>query len=151
MQFIIRNKKAVILWLATGIWTYIMFALSGQSAEDSARLSGGLTAYILRAFAFLDMPYDDLEHILRKLAHFCMFGVEGILMYASVKAGLKNHAGTIAAGICAVIAALNEYTQTFFEGRSCELRDVAIDFAGACMGIAAGVICYYLIKSRRRA
>ena len=38
------------------------------------------------------------------------------------------------------MAALNEYSQTFAEGRSCEPRDMLIDFAGAVLGIAAAVL-----------
>ena len=146
-----KSKKTLLLWILTAAWTYLMFSLSGQSAAESARLSGGLTEYILNLFASLNLPYAELEHILRKLAHFAMFGVEGMLVYLSMKSSRLIRPGMLSSVACVIIAVLNELCQLFFEGRSCELRDVVIDSAGSFLGIAFVSLCHYLMKSRRRA
>ena len=146
-----KNKKVPLLWLLTVVWTALLFVLSAQSGDESARLSGGLTAYILNLFSFLDVPYLELEHFLRKLAHFCMFGLEGLLAYLSLKNTVKRHAGWYAAAGCGLVAALNEYQQVFSEGRSAQIGDVVLDFAGAVLGMGFAGLCYYYMKSRRGA
>lgn len=152
-----KNKiKALVFWLLIAGWTVLMFSLSGQTAEASSKLSGGLTEYLLALLPEGFITFELLEHILRKTAHFCMFALEGFLMYMSVYLTFRSRRRAIilAAAANVAIASLNELHQLFFEGRSCELRDILINSAGAFTGIAVAVWayhCYLLIKSRRRA
>lgn len=137
-------------------WTVLMFSLSGQTAAESSRISGSLTEYLLRLLPEGAVSFEVLEHILRKTAHFCMFALEGSLMYMSLYLTFRNRrlAVVLSATASIALASLNELHQLFFEGRSCEFLDVVINSAGACTGIAAAVLayhCYMLIKSRRRA
>lgn len=148
-----KNKKALAFGLMTLLWTWLMFVLSAQPAVESAQISGGLTQWLLHTLALPQDVYAALEHILRKLAHFALFAAEGFLLHSALYFGLKNakRAVWISGGSCVVLAALNEGVQLFYEGRSCELRDIAIDSCGAFLGIAIACLCYYLIKSRRHA
>jgi len=130
-----------------------MFAFAAQNGEDSGKLSGGVTEFLMRLFSIEPSFRGNFEHIVRKTAHFCMFGLEGILLSLSLifsKVRWKT-AAVIAVPACIVLAALNEYAQTFADGRSGNLKDVCIDSAGAFLGIALVLICYYCMKSRRRA
>ena len=152
-----KNKiKALVFWLLIAAWTALMFSLSGQTAEASSKLSGGLTDYLLTLLPEGFITFDLLEHILRKTAHFCMFAMEGFLLYMSVYLTFRKRKTAVALSVSAsvLIATLNELHQLLFEGRSCEFLDVVINSSGACTGIAAAVLayhCYLLMKSRRRA
>jgi len=143
------NRRACLLWLLTLLWTALLFVFSGQSAQDSARLSGGLTQWLLDWLSFPGLPADQLEHILRKLAHFCMFGVEGLLVQLSLRSVLRGRGGIApAAAICLIVAGLNEFHQTFFAGRSAQLSDVALDFVGALLGMLLALLLHRL-RGRR--
>ena len=55
---------------------------------------------------------------------------------------------------CAAAAFVDEGIQLFAEGRGPALRDVALDFSGACAGMALGaavtLLLYWLIRPDRR-
>ena len=152
-----KNKiKAAVFWVMIAAWTGLMFALSGQTAEASSELSGGLTNWLLTKLPEGMISFELLEHLLRKTAHFCMFAMEGFLMYMSLYLTLRRRktALVLSASASVAIAVLNELHQLLFEGRSCEFLDVIINSAGACAGIGAAILayhCYLLIKSRLRA
>ena len=154
---VLKNKiKAAVFYLLIALWTAVMFSLSGQTAEASSRLSGGLTDWLMALLPEGMISFELLEHLLRKTAHFCMFAMEGALMYMSLYLTFRHRkrAMVLAMGASVVIATLNELHQLMFEGRSCEFLDVVINSAGACAGIAAAILayhCYLLIRSRRQA
>lgn len=126
------RKHTLILWLITIAWTALLFALSGQNGEESAGLSEMLTRFVLRIFPALPLSFDTLHILIRKTAHFTIFGVEGALLLCALMRSLRGRiSACIAVPACALIAALNEYHQSFTEGRHASFIDVGIDFAGA--------------------
>ena len=132
-----KHALTLILWLITIAWTALLFGFSGQNGEESAGLSEMLTRFVLRIFPALPLSFDTLHILIRKAAHFTIFGVEGALLSASLMRCLPGRINTrIALPACAVIAALNEYHQSFTEGRHASLWDVGIDFAGAVCAVA---------------
>lgn len=149
-----RNKKnrlrALILWALTLGWIALLFTLSGQSADQSGALSGRLVRLVLRLFPDLPLTAAELSPILRKSAHFAIFGVQGFLLCLAITHSLPRGGAALSALACGALAALNEYHQTFAEGRSCELRDVCIDFGGALLGIFAALLLRGLLRRVRK-
>ena len=150
-----RREKAVkcIFWALAILWVAVVFLLSRQAAADSGLLSSSLTEFVLRICPWIKLPAEVLEPILRKIAHGVMFAVEGFLLcVAAARSFGKKPGMALAAGISAVLAVGSELVQTIAEGRSCELRDMGIDFAGALLGIAAGLLLMLFIDklSQRR-
>lgn len=132
-----RLCKTALLWAALLLWTALLFGFSGQSGEESAGMSEMLTRFVLRMLPGLPCTFDRLHFLLRKLAHFSIFAVEGMLLYGALGCSLKPRiAASIALPACGVIAALNEYHQSFIDGRAASVMDVGIDFAGAACGVA---------------
>ena len=151
------QKKRKWLWrtlfwaLAIG-WVAVLFFFSGQTAAESGKLSLWLTHLVQRLFPWIPLTTDALEHLLRKLAHFSIFALEGFLLcLAMMESSRDKGAGALLSGIlCTAVAAANELHQSFIEGRSCEGGDVLIDSAGALLGIAVAALAYFLCRRRRR-
>lgn len=143
-----------LLWIAALSWAATLFFFSGQNANESGRLSTWVTQHVLRLFPSISFSFDDLHFLVRKIAHFCIFGLEGFLLGLAMMTTLPERwlGGLLAVISCAVVGVLNEYHQSFSEGRSCELRDMLIDSAGALAGVLAGALLLAIVLriSRRR-
>lgn len=136
-----------LLWIAALSWGATLFFFSGQNANESSRLSLRVTQYVLRIFPSLPLEFETLHLLIRKTAHFCIFGLEGLLLGLAMMTSLPERrlGGLLAMIACAVAAVLNEYHQSFSDGRSCELRDMLIDSAGALTGVLAGMLLLAII------
>ena len=141
-----------LFWALAIGWVAVLFFFSGQTAAESGKLSLWLTHLVQRLFPWIPLTTDALEHLLRKLAHFSIFALEGFLLcLAMMESSRDKGAGALLSGIlCTAVAAANELHQSFIEGRSCEGGDVLIDSAGALLGIAVAALAYFLCRRRRR-
>lgn len=131
-----RPKLSALLWLAAVGWCALLFFFSGQSGAESGALSKMLTQFVLRLMPWLPWNAVTLEVILRKCAHFGIFAVEGALLGGALMTCLRHPRRGFLLTIlsCSALAGLNELHQSFVVDRSCELRDVFIDSAGALTG-----------------
>ena len=147
-----RALRLVIFWALAIGWVAVLFFFSGQTGAESGELSLWLTHLVQRLFPWIPLTTDALEHLLRKLAHFSIFAVEGFLLCLAMMESFRDKgAGALLSGIlCTAVAAANELHQSFIEGRSCEGGDVLIDSAGALLGIAVAALAYFLCRRRRR-
>ena len=150
-----NKRKALrlgIFWALAIGWIAVLFYFSGQTAAESSALSSSVANFVRGIFPFNRIPSGQLEHVLRKLAHFSIFALEGFLLcLAMMESSRDKGAGALLSGIlCTAVAAANELHQSFIEGRSCEGGDVLIDSAGALLGIAVAALAYFLCRRRRR-
>lgn len=129
--------------LPAALWYALIFWFSSKSAAVSGGQSGVLLSRALdgaspafraagaelRAFAA-----ELLSFPVRKCAHMFLYFVLAALLLPALtslrRRGLR--AGATLAW-CGVLAALDEYHQTFVPGRSGELRDVLVDLAGGAL------------------
>ncbi|MFA7672763.1 MAG: VanZ family protein [Clostridia bacterium] len=158
LKSLLKNKRAVISWSAMILWMLLIFILSAQSADDSSSTSGNILTMILKMIypGFKDMDagsqfiiLEQYQGLIRKSAHFCIYGMLGIISFAAYDAlyEIKAKAALPFAFItCVLYAVSDEIHQLFVPGRSCEFLDVIIDSAGALLGIIA---IYLIIKSVR--
>ena len=151
---ILRRILSLICWAFIALLLFIMYGLSGQSAEQSNGLSLLITSLIARIInpAFLDMTASQqaliiqyLHPIVRKLAHFAEFALlGGLIMCAALCHMWSLSARVTVALLCSgLCAGMDEIHQLFVSGRSGQWRDVAIDFAGAILGI----ICILTVRA----
>ncbi len=135
--------KKIILFILTVGWMMTIFALSGQEANESSVLSRGVVQKIIDNIPVIKnySPEkkaeicDEIHGLVRKIAHFGLYLILGILVYLlCIEFGLR-HAFWIAALICMLYAATDETHQLFVAGRSGEISDVCIDTSGAVCGI----------------
>ncbi len=131
----------------------VIFYFSAQPAVESAKISGGVLQVVLNFFVspFPATSGDEqqillaqMEHIIRKSAHFCEYALLAMLCFFAFKEFFVSAFSKILASllVCLLYAASDEIHQLFVLGRSAQVRDVVIDFCGAVTGI--GVI--FLVK-----
>ncbi len=133
--------KKIITIILILLWMVLVFYLSNQVADDSSKLSGGITRKILEILHILDGKTLEqqaiIETIVRKLAHFCLYTLGGILVLLHInlyKISYKRK--VIISWIFGTIYAISdEIHQLFIPGRSGEIRDVCIDSLGIIIGI----------------
>ncbi len=154
-----RPAVSVFLWLAALSWVGVLFYFSGQDGIQSGALSRRFTEIVLQTFPSLPFSVGELEPILRKMAHFAIFATEGFLLSMAMMYTLRERGlgAVLAVIVCSVVAALNEYHQSFMEGRNCSFRDVLIDSGGAITGVLFAVVLFTILyagmqrRTRRRA
>ena len=147
-QVIVR----ILLIVLTAMVMFFIYRMSAMEAVESSQLSTsvGYTVGEMVIDGFDEMPaveqqqyVDDIEHPLRKLAHFMEFTALGFLLLLDVVAftglaGLKRFVVAVVSGL--LYAASDEYHQTLVCGRSCELKDVMIDVGGVISGCIVAMI-----------
>lgn len=136
----------------------MIFSLSSQNADESSETSGSLIASLAEIFYpdFDGLTGEEQEQVIgsfqfiaRKTAHFSIYGILGFLSfltfvsYRRLRLILRL---SLSAAVCLAYAISDEIHQLFVAGRSCELRDVCIDFGGAMLAITVSVLFSRYIK-----
>ena len=150
-----------IRWIPVIVWMTVIFLFSAQNADNSSQTSSLPAEILARLFnpdfeqcseAYKNMLLDRCQFIVRKLAHFSVYTVLGMLTYNAFR-GLEKFSFRLtllfSALLCLLYAISDEFHQSFVPGRSCQLRDVLIDFSGAVCGIAVAVLFIKLLKKLR--
>lgn len=97
----------------------------------------------------------QLNLFVRKAAHFSVYLLMSIFIYAEIVFWTKKYLLSIAAtvGICIILAAMDEFHQSMVPGRTPLVKDVIIDCCGAFLGafICFSVICIISFINSHRA
>lgn len=150
-----KSKKIITIILII-LWMILVFYLSNQGADDSAELSGGLTRKVLQILHIIDGKTVEeqaiIETIFRKLAHFCLYTLGGILilLYINLYKITDNNKVIISWTIGTAYAITDELHQLFVPGRSGEIRDVCLDSLGLITGIILLLIFLKIIERRKK-
>lgn len=123
---------------------FIIFGFSSQNGETSGGISRRMTETILgsssRYRALEEEQQDKVLHrtesIIRKLAHFSIYTLVGLLLMGLLSTyKIKNKWRIIITIIIGIIyAALDEFHQSFSPGRTPKITDVYIDTLGVMLG-----------------
>lgn len=142
--------------LSLGVMIAI-FCFSAETAEDSAASSSNFLAFLAELFykdtdafyANLPMEQTTVLNLLRKLAHGGIYATLGFLSFGTALCALapRRLSGKLilTGGFTLLYAISDEIHQLFVPGRGCQLRDVLIDFTGACAGILMMLLLYRFI------
>ena len=126
------NKKRVIIRIIIAVWLCLIWGHSLQPATVSEEESGFFLEYIGKILPFL-LTSDIGMFLLRKTAHFIEYLILGILLCVETKHEDKGFFKRFTM-IGLMIAFIDETIQLFVVGRSGEVRDMWIDFAGVALG-----------------
>lgn len=136
------KRKLWIFLALDAVWLAVIWTRSLQTAAESRAESGSLLLLVQQLLPFMTMQ------LLRKLAHFAEFAVLGALMaLTALQPRRKNATLALLAGLLAAMA--DETIQLFVPGRSGQVSDLWIDFAGVVTAAGAVWLIAWL-RARRR-
>lgn len=128
-----------------------IFSNSMQVAQVSEGASGRVLGMLQGILRHLGMPgaADRLTmHIVRKLAHFCEYMLEGFLLMLCLRVYtrhfFKHVSWPILGGL--LTALTDETIQLHVPGRSGQVTDVWIDFSGVMTGLFVGLVLLGLVR-----
>ena len=128
-----------------------IFSNSLQIADVSEGTSGRVLGILQGILRHLGLPgaADRLTmHIVRKLAHFCEYLLEGFLLMLCLRVYtrhfFKHVSWPMLGGL--LTALTDETIQLFVPGRSGQVTDIWIDFSGVMTGLLVGLILLGLVR-----
>ena len=126
-----------------------IFRFSGQIGTESGNISRKFTVQIIKIITgkslLINEPIvDNLQSIIRKLAHFSIYTIGGFLImnyqYGTNKKEYRKILYSIIFG--GSYAITDEIHQVFVPGRSGNIIDVGID----TLGVITGVLIYFVLR-----
>ena len=124
------------------IWMVSIFAFSGQVGTESSGTSRKVTEFIVQLVSDKSIEENEelignLDKIIRKLAHYTIYTLGGILIYNYANTTDKSKKEKILYSIAfgAGYAITDELHQFFVPGRSARIFDVGIDTLGVITGV----------------
>ena len=138
--WVLGGRVLFTLALAGCIW--FIFSNSMAVADASSVSSGQLLQAVLRRLGHPALAQRLTMHLVRKLAHFCEYTLEGFLLMLCMRVYSRRPLRHITVPMLAgVLTALTDETiQLFSEGRSSQVTDVWLDSAGVLAGILAALL-----------
>ena len=128
-----------------------IFSNSMQIGDVSESASGRVLLLMKKVFTRLGMPgvaNHLTDHIVRKLAHFCEYMLEGFLLMLCMRVYTRQYIWHISVPMLGgVLTALPDETiQIFSPGRSSQVTDVWLDSAGVLAGILTALVLMALCR-----
>lgn len=148
--------------LLTVVVMVMIFCFSMETADDSDKRSGVISEVFIRIFfpgyeqmesARQQTVYDNVQHIVRKLAHFTEYLMLGFMIRLCLESWfghrMKKYRILALIGFAAgtVYACTDEAHQLAIDGRSGQFTDVLVDGSGVLAGVILGTL---LIRSLNR-
>jgi VanZ family protein len=146
-------------------WLPVLFGLTVICCESTSAMSSAHTGRWLQDILYSLWGQTDWHSVkaanflLRKLGHFCGYGILGLLFrrgwmislrrsWEGPRSRLPFSAAALAVLCTFFVACLDEVHQRFLVGRSSSFYDVLLDTGGAILCIRVAVV---LVARRRRA
>ena len=142
------------MFVITGLYIAFIWVHSLMSAEKSTEESLNVLEFLTNFLRSIGINAALTDHIVRKAAHFCEFALLGCLTLWCGYLLNKNILKLLlpVGGVCVAVAIIDEIIQIFSPGRSCQLSDVILDFAGSVCGATFFILIILvilLIKKRK--
>jgi VanZ family protein len=134
-------KAFLKYWLPILVWLGLIFIGSTDlmSAEHTSRIIGPLLRWFKPDIS--DMAIAQIQFIVRKMAHVSEYAILAMLIWRAIRRGTGWRLGMsilffVVWVVCAILAASDEFHQSFVPSRSASPIDVMIDISGALVGLA---------------
>ena len=156
-------QKTWVRILTTGLTFAVMaliFCFSMEDAEQSNETSGTISRevtpvvypdYYRKEPAEQLIMYDNVQHVVRKAAHFSEYAILGLMIRLCLESWFGRRRFMLpAAWIAGVLyAATDELHQLRIDGRSGQRSDVMLDSCGVLAGVLAASLILYLWWRKR--
>ena len=157
------NKNIIrVILIVLLIATFVrIFCFSSQDGEESSAVSRKVTTAVTQNVKKIqdmdskerELTLNKIEHVIRKIAHFSIFTLVGILMMALMSTYDISKSKQILVSILVGIlyASSDELHQYFVPERTALFADVLIDTAGVCLGVLIVLMVLQIyIKIRKK-
>ena len=138
------------------IWMMIVFMFSNENGTESSNTSRKVTVTVVQTFSDKTEEENEpiiqrVDKVIRKLAHYSIYTIGGILIINYVYTINKNNKEKVLYSIAfgAGYAITDEIHQFFVSERSARIFDVGIDTLGVITGIAIYLVIRKLIKKAK--
>lgn len=140
------KKRSIICAFIFAVITVFIFKNSAKSALESSEQSGFFVDFVINNISFIFKSTDMATTIIRKLAHFTEFFIQGAALCGCIFSEKfnKNFIYVLFTGL--LTACIDEYIQLFFEGRGSQVSDIFIDFSGTLLSVLVFMLLWYFIK-----
>jgi VanZ family protein len=127
-------------WLPLLIWLGVIFlgSTSLMSAEHTSRFIVPILLWLKPGMA--PETTRSILFAMRKCAHVSEYAILALLLWHALRSGsaLRAKISMLFSAVllgCAVVAASDEFHQSFVKSRTSSVRDVLLDIAGALIGL----------------
>lgn len=131
------------------VWMITIFMFSNQQGDKSSNTSKKVTTAVVQAISDKSVEENEniieqLDKVVRKLAHYSIYTIGGILIINYAYTTDKNMKQKVVYSIAfgAFYAITDEVHQFFVSDRSARIFDVGID----TLGVMTGILIYIGIK-----
>lgn len=138
------------------IWMIIVFMFSNENGTESSNTSRKVTVTVVKTFSDKTEEENEpiiqrVEKVIRKLAHYSIYTIGGILIINYVYTIDKNNKEKVLYSIAfgAGYAITDEIHQFFVSERSARIFDVGIDTLGVITGIAIYLVIRKIIDTAK--
>lgn len=154
----INLLRITLILLLLGTF-FIIFGFSNQDGEESGGVSKKVTETVtknVKSIQALEKEQKEnvlqrIESIIRKIAHFSIYTVVGLLLMGimSTYKLKENHRIGISFVIGMIYASSDEIHQAFVPARTAKITDVMIDSMGVLLGILCVLLAIKLVQKIR--
>ena len=135
-------RSILYYWLPVLLWAALVLGASNEtfSAEHTNNWLVELVTTV-RGHPFSDETLAIANFVIRKLSHLAEYGVFSALAFRAIRrerSGTSWQWSVAAIALSAVLAAIDEWHQTFVPGRTGVATDVLIDICGATIAQLLG-------------
>jgi len=142
----------------------MIYLFSMEDAERSDRRSGAFADHVVKVvrpdYDDLDQKaqkeiYDQVQHVVRKCAHFTEYMMLGFMMRLCLESWfghrMRKYRFLALIGLCAGAgyACTDEYHQLAIDGRSGQWTDVLVDTSGVLIGVTLGTMLIRVLDRKK--
>jgi len=141
----VRRRIAISrAWLPVLVWMFVIFtgSTNAGSSENTSRFIAPLLKWLKPDIS--EAAVGAIILAIRKTAHVAEYAVLAALLWRAVRLAGRSEARPRSwrqAGLALLLSALyavsDEFHQSFVKSREASVRDVALDTAGASLGLLA--------------
>ena len=136
-ELTLSPARRAAAWLPVLVWLFVVMGFSQGTFSAAWSIQG--IGPLVRVLGLTPEQAAMVHFFIRKGAHVFEYAVLGLLAFRAATLSLPAlpvPAVAIALGIALAMAAVDEWHQAYEPTRTGTTRDVALDFAGACCGVA---------------
>lgn len=147
--------RRIVFLLLTILWMTVVYSFSSEIGDTSSSTSGNTIRKVLDIFVnwsedTMNYYVELLQPIARKLAHFILYTIGGILIYNIKLPRETKRRVAFSILLVLVYSISDEIHQSFVPGRTGRIFDVFVDTLGASFGVIMMITMKKLLNIKKK-